>query len=160
MLKILLPALASFALACAAPVQAQPAAKPATAPLPTVEAGWVRATLPGQKGTGAFMRITAREPMQLVGVSTPVAGVAEVHEMKMEGDTMVMRAVDKLELPAGKPIELKPGGYHLMLQDLKKPLAAGATVPVTLVLRDAQGVQSRMQLELPVQAATPAQKKH
>ena len=74
------------------------------------------------------MTLTAREPLSLVGVATPVAGVAEVHEMKMEGEVMKMRAVPALELPAGKPVELKPGGYHLMLMDLKAPLrrAAGA----------------------------------
>src|SRR5262245_53931612 len=91
MMKILRPALFSFALAFAVPVQAQPAAaKPAaSASFPAVEGGWVRAAVPGQQATGAFMSITAKQPMQLVGVSTPAAGVAEVHEMKMEGNTMV-----------------------------------------------------------------------
>jgi periplasmic copper chaperone A len=160
-MKVLFPAL--LALALAGPALAQHAPAPATAEsaaLPVVEGAWVRATVAGQQATGAFMRITAKETMQLVGVSTPAAGVAELHEMKMEGDMMRMRAIDKLELPAGKAVELKPGGYHLMLQDLKKPLEAGTTVPVTLVLRNAKGAQSRMQLELPVQAGvgTPAKK--
>jgi copper(I)-binding protein len=157
-MRILFPAL--IALALAGPALGQPATAPtpasstAAASQPVIiEGGWVRATVPGQQATGAFMRITAREATQLVGVSTPVAAVAELHEMKMEGDVMQMRAVDKLDLPAGKSVELKPGGYHLMLQDLKKPLDAGTTVPLTLVLRNAQGVQSRLQLELPVQAS-------
>ena len=101
--------------------------------------GWVRSTVPGQKGSGAFMKITAKESVQLTGVSSPVAGVAEVHEMKMEGDVMKMRAVPVLELAAGSTVELKPGGYHLMLMDLKQSLTVGSTVPVTLMFRDAKG---------------------
>jgi len=152
-MRILLPAL--IALALAGPVAAQQPATPSSQStnLPAIEGAWVRATVPGQRATGAFMRITAREPMQLVSVSTPVAAVAALHEMKLEGDVMQMRAVDKLDLPPGKVVELKPGGYHLMLQDLKQPLQAGTTVPLTLVLRNASGAQSRMQLDLPVQTS-------
>ncbi len=124
--------------------------------LPKVEGAWVRSAVPGQQGTGGFMKLTASEPMQLVGVSTPAAGTAEVHEMKMEGDVMRMRAVPTLALPAGKTVELKPGGYHLMLLDLKQPLAAGATVPVTLLLRDAKGRESKLELKVPVATSSPA----
>lgn len=123
---------------------------------PTVEGAWVRSAVPGQAGTGAFMRITARETMQLVGASTPVAGSAEVHQMKMEGNVMRMRPVAKLDLPAGQTVELKPGGYHLMLTDLKQPLAKGSTVPLTLVLRSAKGVESKLDLKLPVETQPPA----
>jgi periplasmic copper chaperone A len=123
--------------------------------LPKVEGAWVRSTVPGQSGTGAFMKLTAREPLQLVGVSTPVAGVAQVHEMKMEGDVMHMRPVPKLDLPAGQAVELKPSGYHLMLQDLKQPLVAGTTVPLTLVLRDAKGAENKLELSLPVAVTAP-----
>jgi len=115
--------------------------------------GWVRSTVAGQKGSGAFMKITARKGTRLVGVSSPVAGVAEVHEMKMEGDVMRMRAVPVLELPAGSTVELKPGGYHLMLMDLKQALPLGSMVPVTLKFRDAKGVESRVEVKLPVAAA-------
>jgi periplasmic copper chaperone A len=121
-----------------------------------VEGAWVRSAVPGQQGTGAFMKLTASESMQLVGFSTPVAGVAQVHEMKMEGDVMKMRAVDKLELPAGRTVELKPGGYHLMLMDLKQPLVQGSTVPISLVFRDAKGGESKLDLNLPVRVAAPA----
>lgn len=124
--------------------------------LPAVEGGWVRASVPGQQATGAFMRITAKEPTQLVGVATPVAGLAEVHEMKMEGDVMKMRPAGTIDLPVGKPFELKPGGYHVMLQELKQPLAAGSTVPITLVFRNAKGAEARMDLRLPVALQPPA----
>lgn len=120
-----------------------------------VEGAWARATVQGQKGTGAFMSLTAKEGAQLVGVSTPVAGVAEVHEMKMEGDVMKMRALPLLDLPAGKKVDLKPGGYHIMLMDLKAPLAKDSTVPVTLLFKDAKGVESKLELKLPVATAAP-----
>lgn len=117
---------------------------------PKVESAWVRSSVAGQLGTGAFMKLTAGQAMQLVGASTPVAGIAEVHEMKMEGDVMRMRAIPKLDLPAGRTVELKPGGYHLMLQDLKQPLVQGSTVPLTLVFRDAKGAESKLELKVPV----------
>ena len=140
--------IASFLFAAAVAAQAQ------TAPV-SVEGAWARPSVAGQSGTGAFMTLTAREPLSLVGVATPVAGVAEVHEMRMEGDVMRMRAVAALELPAGQPVQLKPGGYHLMLMDLKGPLQAGTQVPVTLQFRDAKGAASSLQLSLPVALRAP-----
>lgn len=121
----------------------------------TIKDAWVRTAVPGQKGTGAFMKITAKEGMRLVGASTPVAGVTEVHEMKMEGDVMKMRALPGLELPAGKMVELKPGGLHVMLMDLKAALPKDSTVPLTLLFKDAKGVESKMELKLPVAATGP-----
>ena len=120
-----------------------------------VTGGWVRSTVAGQKGSGAFMTITAKETVQLTSVSSPVAGVAEVHEMKMDGDVMKMRAVPVLELPAGRSVELKPGGYHLMLMDLKQSLIVGNTVPVTLIFMDGNGAERRVKVSLPVVAAAP-----
>ncbi|MDO9196761.1 copper chaperone PCu(A)C [Rhodoferax sp.] len=121
-----------------------------------VKDAWVRTTVPGQKATGAFMKVTAKEGAKLVGASSPVAGVTEVHEMKMEGDVMKMRAVaGGLDLPAGKTVELKPGGYHVMLMDLKAPLAKDSTVPLTLVFKDAKGVESKVELKVPVAAVAP-----
>ena len=124
-------------------------------PAITIKDAWVRTTVPGQKATGAFMKITAKEGTRLVGASTPVAGVAEVHEMKMDGDVMKMRAVPALELPSGKTVELKPGGFHVMLMDLKAALPKDSTVPLTLLFKDAKGVESKMELKLPVAAVGP-----
>ena len=116
-----------------------------------IKDAWIRTPVQGQKSTGAFMKITAKENMKLVAVSTPVAGVAEVHEMKMEGDIMKMRAVKGgLDLPAGKTVELSPGGYHLMVMDLKAALPKGSTVPFTLVFKDAKGSESKVELKVPV----------
>lgn len=121
-----------------------------------IEQAWTRATVQGQKATGAFMKITANQPLQLVAVSSPVAGVAEIHEMKMEGNVMKMRALPALDLPAGQAVELKPGGHHLMLMDLKAPLAPNSNVSLTLTFKDAKGVQSQQQLSLPVSSGMPA----
>ena len=121
-----------------------------------VRDAWVRTSVPGQKATGAFMKITAKDGARLVSVSSPVAGVTEVHEMKMEGDVMKMRALAAgLELPAGKTVELKPGGYHVMLMDLKAALPKGSMVPMTLTFRDTRGVETKVELKLPV-ATAPA----
>ena len=124
-------------------------------PAVDVKNAWVRSTVPGQMGTGAFMKITARAGTQLVGVSSPVAGVGEVHEMKMDGDIMKMRALPALDLPAGKTVELKPGGYHVMLMDLKQPLLKDSKVPLTLTFKDAKGIQSKLDLTLPVSNVAP-----
>jgi periplasmic copper chaperone A len=100
----------------------------------TVKDPWVRGTVAGQKGTGMFAQITSTSGGKLVSAASPVAGVAEIHEMAMDGNVMKMRAVSAVDLPAGKSVDLKPGGYHVMLMDLKKDLKAGETVPVTLVV--------------------------
>ena len=124
-----------------------------------VKDAWARATVPGQKATGAFMKLTAKEGGKLVGVSSPVAGVGEVHEMKMEGDIMKMRAVPGgLDLPAGKAVELKPGGYHVMLMDLKSTLQKDSMIPLTLVFKDAKGVETKTELNVPVSMTPPGAK--
>ena len=120
-----------------------------------IEGAWVRGTAEGQSGTGAFMTLTAKEPMRLVGVASPVAGVAEIHEMKMENDVMKMRSITSLDLPAGKAVEIKSGGYHLMLMDLNQTLKYGATVPVTLTFADAQGKQTKQTVQMPVAFCAP-----
>lgn len=145
--RLLLAAL-SVSAAC---VWAQSPAAPVK-----VDAAWARATVQGQQGTGAFMNLTATQATRLVSVSTPVAGVAELHEMKMEGDVMKMRAVPGLDLPAGKTVQLKPGSYHLMLMDLKQPLAKDSSLPLTLRFVDAKGVASQLQVSVPVAIAAPA----
>jgi len=97
-----------------------------------VKDAWVRPALQGQTATGAFMSLTSGEGARLIGVASPVAGVVEIHEMVMEGNVMRMRPITALELPAGRSVELKPGGYHVMLMDLKRPLKAGERVPLEL----------------------------
>lgn len=100
---------------------------------------WVRSTVPQQKATGMFVQLTSAQGGRLVKASSPVAGVVEIHEMAMDGNVMRMRAIPGLDLPAGKKVELKPQGHHVMLMDLKKPVNAGDTVPVTLEIEGKDG---------------------
>ena len=94
---------------------------------------WVRATVPQQKVTGAFMQLTASGDTRLVAARSPVAQVVEIHEMTLSGNVMKMGAVSGIDLPSGKSVELKPGGYHVMLIDLKRQIREGDLVPITLV---------------------------
>lgn len=142
--------IAPLVLAAAAAAAWAQSAAPVTATAP-----WARASVQGQTSSGVFVTLTASEPLTLVGASTPVAGVAEVHEMKVEGDVMRMRAVDSLALPAGQPVQLKPGGYHLMLQQLKMPLRPDTSVPVTLLFRTARGEPRQLALQVPVSTLPP-----
>jgi hypothetical protein len=119
----------------------------------TVSEPWVRGTVASQMGTGAFMKITAAKSAKLVGASSPVAGVVEVHEMALVENVMRMRAIDSLDLPAGKPVELKPGGYHVMLMDLTRDLKEGEIVPVTLVIEQG-GKRQTVEVKAPVRAPT------
>ena len=128
----------------------------------TVKDPWVRGTVAGQKATGMFGQIVSTSGGKLVSASSPVAGVVEVHEMVMDGNVMKMRAVTGLELPAGKAVELKPGGYHLMLMDLKQELKAGESVPVTLVIEGTGGKRESVDVKAPVKALADSSghKKH
>lgn len=116
---------------------------------------WVRATMQGQKATGAFMNLTAKKATRLVGIKTDAAAVAEVHEMTMDKEVMRMRTIPVLELPAGKTVSLKPGGYHVMLMNLKEPLPLDSHVQLTLLFEDAAGVKSQQELHLMTTAKAP-----
>lgn len=118
----------------------------------TIEEAWVRGTVAQQKASGAFMRLTASQPARLIGASSPMAGVTEIHEMAMENDVMRMRRVAGVALAAGQTTELKPGGYHVMLMDLKQALQPGQNVPITLVFEDANQLRFTQQIEAPVRA--------
>ena len=129
----------------------------------TVKDAWVRGTVAQQIATGAFFSITSAAGGKLVSVSSPAAGVVEIHEMKMDGSTMQMRALPNgLDLPAGKAVELKPGGLHVMMMDLKAPLAAGQTIAVTLVVEGKDGKKETITVKALVKAlgAAPAEHKH
>ena len=123
----------------------------------TVTEPWVRGTVAQQKATGMFAQITSAKGGRLVSASSSAAGVVEIHEMSMDGNVMRMRALPNgLELPAGKAVALKPGGFHLMLMDLKQPLKAGDTVPVTLVVQAADGSKETVEVKAPVKALNAA----
>ncbi len=146
-------ALIAGSLVCAAlPAFAQ-AANPAdaiTAGTLTITKPWARATPGGAKVGGGFMTITntGREPDRLVGGSAEISRNFEVHEMKMEGNVMRMRALDKgLEIKPGETVELKPGGFHVMFIDLHQPLKQGATIKGQLVFEKAGKVDVEYRIE-------------
>jgi copper(I)-binding protein len=136
-------------------------ASPATAQVEVKDA-WARPALQGQSATGAFMTLTARDGARLVGAASPVAGVVEIHEMVMEGSVMKMRAVGGLDLAPGRSVELKPGGYHVMLMDLKRPLKAGERVPVELrfEMRDKRMVTQPIEVEVATRSPATAAGAH
>ncbi len=128
-----------------------------------VKEPWVRGTVTGQQATGAFMEVTSKEGAAIISASSPVAGVTEIHEMKMDGSMMKMRAIARLDLPAGKPVKLAPGGYHVMLMDLKQPLKKGDLVPLTLKLEGKNKSIKTVEIKAEVRdltAATPATSDH
>lgn len=90
---------------------------------------------------------TSAKPAKVVAASSPAAAVVEIHEMKMDGGVMKMRAVDALALPAGQAVALKPGSYHVMLMGLKAPISAGETVPLTLTVEGEDKQRSTVEVK-------------
>jgi periplasmic copper chaperone A len=125
-----------------------------------VSSAWVRSTVPGQSGTGAFMTIVSKDGGKLVGAASAVAGVVELHEMAMDNNVMKMRAVPALDLPAGREVQLKPGGYHVMLLDLKRPLKVGEKVQIELRLESRDGKRVTQPVEVEVRSTAPGQDMH
>jgi copper(I)-binding protein len=125
-----------------------PAAEPVTVADP-----WVRATAPGQKVAGAYMELMSPGGAALVAAASPVAGVVELHTMSMEQGVMKMRAVQRIELPAGQAVRLAPGGYHVMLMDLKHQLQPGDSVPITLTLEGKDKARVTLEVKAPVREA-------
>jgi copper(I)-binding protein len=117
-----------------------------------VKDAWVRGMVEAQTTTGAFMRITSKSAARLVGARSPAAGMVEIHQTTMEGGVMRMRPVEAIELPAGKTVELKPGGYHVMLMQVPRALKEGETVPVTLVVEGKDGKRQTVEVKAPVKA--------
>lgn len=118
----------------------------------TVSNAWVRATVAQQQATGAFMQIQAAKDTRLVSASSPVTPNVEVHEMAMQDNIMRMRQMPAVELPAGKTVELKPGGYHVMLMNLKQQVKEGDSVPLTLVFEGSDGKRESVNVSAPVRA--------
>ncbi len=120
------------------------------------ERPWARATAPQQKVGGAYVTLTSPVDDRLLGASSPVAGRAEVHEMTMDGGVMRMREQTAgVALPAGTPVALAPGGYHIMLMDLRQPLVAGQVIVVQLRFQHAPPMQLEVRVA-PVGAQGPA----
>ena len=126
-----------------------------------VENAWVRGAVPGQLSTGAFLDVTSTSDAKLVKVESPVAAVVEVHVSEMKNDLMTMRAVPAVALPAGKQVRLAPGGYHIMLMDLKQPVKNGDSVPLQLTIESADGKRETVEVKAQVRGlGTSQQSQH
>ncbi|HSD60333.1 MAG TPA: copper chaperone PCu(A)C [Burkholderiales bacterium] len=126
----------------------------------TVTDPWVRATAPGQNVAGAYMELNSPGGASLLSAASPAAGVVELHTMKMEEGVMKMRAVPRIELPAGKGVKLAPGGYHLMLMDLKQQLNPGDTVPITLTVEGSDKAKSSLAVKAQVREVKAGSEHH
>ena len=142
-------ALAAFAFTTAAP--------PAYAQSVKVENAWARATVAGQKTGSVYLDLTSSTDAALVAAGSPLAERAELHSMTMDGGVMRMRALPRIELPAGKGVKLAPGGMHVMLVGLKEPLKAGESIPVTLSVQASGMSLTTLKLQVPVRAAAAAE---
>ena len=120
----------------------------------SVTAPWVRATVPAQKSTGAFMHLQSDTPARLVGVSSPAATTVELHKMEMSGSMMKMGPVASIDLPAGKAVNLASGGYHIMLTGLMQQLKEGETVTLTLLVEGKGKRRESVTVTVPVKPMT------
>lgn len=118
----------------------------------TISDAWARTSRPGQKVGAAYMTLQSSEDTTLVKVESPAAGTVEIHSMTMNDGVMKMRMLEDLPIKANEPVKLAPGGFHLMLFDLEKPLQAGETVQFTLHFRNNSGKTDSMQVDAPVKA--------
>lgn len=118
---------------------------------------YARATVAGQPIGGGFLKLNNRGgDDKLLSATAAVSASVEMHTMNMDGDVMRMRQVDAIPLPAGKAVELKPGGYHLMFVGLKAPLKAGEKFPLKLKFEKAGEVEVIVNVEAPGAAGGPA----
>jgi len=136
MRRVLLAAIAAAAIPVAAAVTATDA--------------WVRGTVPAQKSTGVFLTLTSTEDARVVAVTTPAARSAQIHESRVQDGRASMSPVEALALPAGRSVELRPGGYHVMLEGLARPLAEGDHVPLTFTIEGKGGKRSRLEVDAAV----------
>lgn len=115
-----------------------------------ISQAWVRATVPGQEVSGAFMNLTNPTNAMLIKAESPIAEIVEIHSMSMRNGVMEMREVMELELPAGKTVQLAPGGFHIMLINLTKQLKPGDTVPIKLTIKSASNIESVTNIKVKV----------
>lgn len=112
-----------------------------------IENPWVRATAPGQKVAGGFMKLTADADMTLIGGSSPISSKFELHFMRMENGVMEMRQMQEIKLPKGQTVSLQPGDLHVMFIGLKNQIKPGQKVPMTLIIKGADGKEQKLAVE-------------
>ncbi len=121
---------------------------------------WARTTVPGGRVSAAYMRIRSPAAAKLVKVETPVSEHVELHNMTMQDGVMEMKAMDAIPIPANKPVELKPGGMHVMLLKVSKPINTGDTVPLTLTFEGADKKIFTVQVDAKAQEKAAMHHKH
>lgn len=114
---------------------------------------WARASMPGQSVGAAYMTLISAQDTTFVRAETPIASSVEIHSMTMANGVMKMRMLAEMPLTAGKPEKLAPGGFHLMLFDLKKQLKAGEQIDLTLTFKDNSGKITQQMLTFPIKEA-------
>lgn len=119
----------------------------------TISDAWVRANVPGQSVGAAYMTLKSPQDSTLVYIESTAAGSVEIHSMSMNNNVMKMRKLEQLPLKAGKVEKLSPGGFHLMLFDLKKPLKIGDKAKFTLCFKDKVGNITHQDVMLPIKEA-------
>lgn len=119
----------------------------------SIKNAWVRPTSPGQDVGAAYMTFNSKQDVTLISASSDATKSVEIHSMSMQNGVMKMRMLENLAIKAGKPYKLEPGGFHLMLFDLKKPLAAGQYVNFELTFRSGN-TEFKQRIKAPIK--TPA----
>jgi len=125
-----------------------------------VDHAWVRATVPGQQASGAFMTLTSSSDSKLISVQSPVAKTVQIHQSTMKDDVMSMQPVASVALPANTAVKLDPHGYHVMLIDLVAQLKDGDKVPLTLTVENAKGEKESINVEARARALNMAEHDH
>lgn len=121
-----------------------------------IDGAWARSTVPGQKVSGAYMTLTAKQDgVRLIGASSSFARKVEIHEMRMEGDVMRMKHIPELQLTKDQGVSLAPGAYHLMLFGLKQALPERTLIPITLQFVDAKGINRNLPIQVPAYSSAP-----
>ncbi len=142
--------------ACASNTNAKEVASPQKAlsetAIVSIQNTWVRPTSAGQEVGAAYMTLTSDQDVNLVHVDSDVTKSIEIHSMSMKNGVMKMRMLETLPLKAGTPYKLEPGGFHLMLFDLKKPLVEGAQVNFELTFKNKKNVEFKQQIKMTVKA--------
>lgn len=123
----------------------------------TVKDAYARASIGQQRSSAAYMTIeTSAGPDRLVAAASPVAGKVELHTHLHEGGVMKMRQVEAIEVAPGKPAKLETGGLHIMMMELKQPLKAGETIPLTLTFEKA----GKVEVQVPVRPLREGHHQH
>jgi hypothetical protein len=150
----------SAGIACLSIAHAAPAQTDSSKDIVSITDAWVRSTNAGQEVGAAYMTLTSAEDASLSSVTSDVSNSVEIHSMSMENGVMKMRMLDKLALTARKPYALAPGGYHLMLFDLKKPLTAGEQVNFVLYFETKNKLKFSQKIKVMVQSAATDDNSH